>query len=528
MPTSPSDDATMLIPISGPTEWQNWHETISGPVAGIDKVYYPPDRPMFGSDAINRCTRQIQRSIASAKVRRLGYRGVGRGWSLSKAPLTDGIMLDNSVLQGRKRIFASQLDPAYSGSAEDKAGLCLIQCGNYISQINEWLESDANGLSFKTTGAANGQTIVGATQTGTHGSALEYGALHDHIVAIHLLAGESKQFWLERASYPVLKQSLPDTLGAELLRDDDVFDAVVMGLGAFGIIQNVIIEARPRTLFKSYNYDRDQTGAMLVLDDRMRNRIANLDFASDPELDPNGHSGTPYFFQPIINPNSNPPEVLVTQIHEVPWTAGYQPNYRLKQGEFGPGWDFVTVAGRALDLFDNLVPLFSRLVATQLFELGEKTGSWGELFGYKALRTKVASGTVAVPLDRALDTIDALLDLNEDIGPVPLVFGCRYVKKSPALLAFNRWDPTFVVSIDGVWNNSSLEFFDKIPERMEVNGIPFTQHWGKTNGYTRQRVETAYETNFGKWVAARHQLLPDPADREMFSNEFMRLRGLDI
>jgi hypothetical protein len=168
------------------------------------------------------------------------------------------------------------------------------------------------------------------------------------------------------------------------------------------------------------------------------------------------------------------------------------------------------------------------MVATQMFELGTKVGSWGELFGYKALRTKVASGTVAVPLDRALDALDALLDLNSDIGPVPLVFGCRYVKKSPALLAFNRWDRTFVVSIDGVWNNDSLEFFDKIPERMEVNNIPFTQHWGKTNGYTRQRIEDVFGTDYGKWIAARHALLPDPADRDMFANQYLKARGLDI
>ena len=523
-----SDDNTMLVPIKGRGTWTNWHETVSGEIEGIDKVYYPPDRPVFGSDAINRCTRQIQRSIASAKVRRLAYRGVGRGWSLSEAPLTDGIMLDNSVLLGRKRLFANQLDPAYSGDAEARNGLCLIQCGNYISELNEWLENDTNKLSFRTTGAANGQTIIGATSTGTHGSALDAGALHDHIVGIHLLAGESRQYWIERASYPVVKAALPQSLNAELIRDDDIFNAVVMGLGAFGIVHNVAIEARPRFLLDAYNYDTDRQGNRLTLNSAMRNRIANLDFTTDPALDPPGKSGRPYFFQPIINPNSNPPEVLVTQMYEKPWADGYHPDYRIKQGTFGPGWDFVTVAGAALDLFQDLVPLFSRLVAQQMFALGHTTGSWGESFGYKTLRTKVASGTVAVPLDRALETLDILLDLNADIGPVPLVFGCRYVRKSPALLAFSRWDPTFVVSIDGIHNDDSLEFLEKIPERMEVNGIPFTQHWGKTNGYTRQRIETAFGNDYGKWIAARHHLLPDPADRAMFTNGLMRACGLDV
>jgi FAD/FMN-containing dehydrogenase len=519
-----SDDLTMLEPAAGRSRWTNWHETVSGRVEGIDKVRYPPENPPFGADSINRCTRQIQRSIASAKVRRLEYRAVGRGWSLSEAPLTTGIMLDNSLLIGKKRLASSQLDPGFGGNAEAANGLCLVQCGNYISELNEWLEGPTHRLSLRTSGAANGQTIVGATQTGTHGSALDFGALHDQIVGIHLLAGESRQFWIERASYPVVKPALPQSIGAQLVRDDGLFNAVVMGLGAFGVIHNVVIEARPRFLLEAHNIATDRTGQRLTLNPAMRNRIANLDF-SDTQLDPVGVSGRPYFFQPIINPNTNPPEVLVTQMYEKAWIS-HTPDYRMNQGKFGPGWDFISVAGQALDLFGGIVPFFSKLVANSMFEVGSKTGSWGEQFGYKAMRTKVASGTVAVPLSRALDALDVLIDLNAAIGPVPLVFGCRYVRKSPALLAINRWDPTFVVSIDGVHNNASLAFFDAIPARMDAAGIPFTQHWGKTNGYTPARIGAVFGNGRSDWIAARHDLLPDPADRALFENGYLRRLGL--
>lgn len=521
-----SDDTTMLTSFGGPRPWQNWHQTIDGSVAGVDKVFYPPDGPFYGSATINRCTRQIQRSIAGAKAQQEELRGVGRGWSLSDAPNTTGIMLDNADLAGMKKLRANQLDPAYPGDAQAAAGLCLVQCGAYISELNPWLENNTNQLSLHTTGAANGQTIVGAASTGTHGSALDYGALHDHIVAIHLITDDNAQFWIERASYPVMKTALPQSINAQLLRDDDIFNAVVMGLGAFGIIHNVVIEARPRFLLDAHNYDTDQNGQKLVLDGAMRNRIGNLDFASDPVLDPPGASGRPYFFQPIINPNANPPEVLITQMHEKPWDASHQPNYLLKQGTFGPGYDFISVAGQALNLFTGLVPLFSQLVAGNLFQLGQSTGSWGEQFGYKAFRTKVASGTVAVPLDRALDTIDLLLALNGQIGPVPLVFGCRYVRKSPALLAFNRWDPTFVVSIDGVYNDHAMAFLDAIPAEMEAANIPFTQHWGKTSGYTPQRIANAYGADRDAWVAARNQLLPTATQRDMFANQYLRDFGL--
>jgi len=517
-----SDDTTMLSTFGGPRPWQNWHQTISGTIAAVDKVFYPPDRPIYGSSAINRCTRQIQRSIASAKAQQVEHRAIGRGWSLSEAPVTSGIMLDNADLAGKKRLRSDQLDPAYPGNAQAAAGLCLVQCGTYISELNPWLENDTNQLSLHTTGAANGQTIVGATSTGTHGSALDYGALHDHIVAIHLITDDNAQFWLERASYPVMKAALPQSINARLLRDDDVFNAVVMGLGAFGVIHNVVIEARPRFLLDAHNYDTERNGQKLVLDARMRNRIGNLDFTGDPALDPPGASGQPYFFQPIINPNTNPPEVLITQMYEKPWNPAHQADYAMKQGTFGPGYDFISVAGQALNLFTGLVPLFSQLVAGSLFQLGNSTGTWGEQFGYKAFRTKVASGTVAVPLNRALDTLDLLLALNGTMGPVPLVFGCRYVRKSPALLAFNRWDPTFVVSMDGVHNANAIAFLDAIPAQMEAAGIPFTQHWGKTNGSTPQRITNVYGNDRDTWVAARNQLLPSAVQRTMFSNKFLR------
>ncbi|MEO1043885.1 MAG: FAD-binding protein [Pseudomonadota bacterium] len=527
----PNDDQ-MLEQVPGPRQWENWHETVSGTVAGIDKVHPPLENPPYGSKTINRCTRQIQRSMADAKQKGKAYRAVGRAWSLSDAPLSDGVLLDISVLIGKKKLRADQLDPGYKGNAEARNGLCLIQCGNYISEINAWLETK-KGLSFKTTGAANGQTIAGATATGTHGSALDFGALHDHIVAIHLLAGPEKQYWLERASYPVMKHSLPNSINAELLRDDDVFNAVLVGLGAFGVIHNVVIEARPRFLLNAYNYDA-ANNKKLVFDAAMRQRIAHLDFSLNPDLDPPADpenpdgpdTGRPYFFQPIINPNTNPPEVLITQMHDKPWKTGHNPDYLMPAGKFGPGYDFVTVAGRALDLFQSAVPLFAQLVAGQLFTLGRKSGSWGEQFGYKAHRTKVASGTVAVPLEHALATLDALIDLNGDIGPVPLVFGCRYVKKSPALLAFNQWETTFVISIDGVYNNSALNFLEKIPEKMEALGIPYSQHWGKTNGYNPQRIRATYGGNVDKWKAARARLLPDAEDRAMFENAFMRRAGL--
>jgi len=519
------DDTGMLDWIPQSVPWKNWHQTVSANIQGVYNVWYPADMPQYGADTINRCTCQIQRAMAEAKQKGIPIRALGHGWSLSEAATTTGALVDISRLNAMKPLRADQLDPAYQGS-KDANALWLIQGGAYISEINRIIEGDQFARSIPTSGAANGQTIVGATSTGTHGSVLTSAALHDHIVAIHLLAGPTAQFWIERASYPVLKTGLATALGATVVRDDAIFNAVVLGLGAFGIIANVVLETRPRMLLLARNMDKDQNGKPFVFDAAMRHVIETLDFASHPAMQSPAGLGAPYFFQPIIDSTSNPPKVIVMLMYEKAWQAGYVPDYRMSASKFGPGYDFLSVVGLLLDIFKPGVALFAQIAQGLLFTPGDKTGSWGELFGFKTPRTKVASGSVAVPLNRILDALDALIALNHQIGPVPLVFGCRYVRKSHAFLAMNRWDPTVVISLDGIHNQASLNFLAAIPAAMDAKAIPFAQHWGKTNGYTAPRVQATFGPDYNSWIAARHQLLPDPAVRAMFDNDYMLARGL--
>ena len=524
-----SDDDTMFLRTREGDEWENWHETVKGPIARVDVISRPPDDLSYSKDAVKRCTAQIKRAIHEAKQDGLECRAVGRGWSLSDAPLTTGAMVDISQLNLIRKIHHMQVDPAYSGGIDRRRTLAMVQAGTYVSELNRWLEKPEQKLSIRTTGAANGQTIAGATQAGTHGSVLDRGAMHDQVVALHIVTGPDSEVWLERASYPVIKEKVANAYGAPLMRDDDLFNAAVMGLGSFGVIHNMVLETRKRFMLSAFNMNKDRNDQRLVFDGDMRHRIATLDFSIEGRLDPHGRSGNPHFFQPIINPNTSAPHgVLLTHMYEEPWDDDHDIDYALKEDKWGPGYDFVSIAGRVLDAADFLVPIFSGVVEASLFNVGEDFGTWGELFGYKTRRTLVASGTVAVDLPDALAALDALIELNDEIGPVPLVYGCRYVKKSDAFLAFNRWDTTFVISIDGVANADSTAFFSALPAKMAAKGIAFTQHWGKTNAYDAARVRAAYgDAAVDKWIAARQALLPDPAVRNMFANSLIRRCGLD-
>jgi len=495
------------------TNWENWHHTVSQKIAGIYIPHYPLGSPTTTPAILAGCTKDIQIAIGAAKERKLRLRAAGSSWSLSRAGVTDGVMLDTSRLKGWVKINQANLDPLYKGDAERRTGLYMFQCGTLVAEVNKLLESDQQKRSLWTSGAANGQTIVGAASTGTHGSALGFGALHDHIVAIHLLAGPDKSYLLERDTYPVLKPAFADLLGAKPLRSDELFNAALVSFGSFGVIHNVVIETSPRFLLKA------ETHAPVPFDDDLRALIATLDPAKHPKL---AGKGKPYFLQVVINPHSK--DAMINAMYRRDWQEGYVPDYGLKEGKVGPGYDGLGLVGEALKLFPGLIPSFFKL-AQGTVDTKTKIGTRGELFSYKAPQTKVGSGSIGVSLDNGLKALDVLVAVMK-AHPAPLVFGCRFVRKSPALLAFNRFDMAMMVSLDGIYNDQSVAFFDLAAKAMEEAKIPYTQHWGKVNAYTGPRLKAAYGANFDAWLAARKELLPDPADRELFTNAYMEERGL--
>ena len=305
--------------------------------------------------------------------------------------------------------------------------------------MNKVLESKSQQRSLFTSGAANGQTIVGATSCGTHGSALEFGALHDHIVAIHLIATGNSHFWIERKSRPVMKAAWVAKLGATLKRDDDdLFNAAVVSFGSFGIIGAVVLETVPR-------YWLDTYPGTAKLNEDLWKVIGGLDFSTHPYFKPDGKKpgGKPYFFQAVINPASD--EVLLNANYKKECPADYEPNYDLiqKPGAIGPGFDSLSTVGFILDKFKGVIPKFSKLVAGALFDTKPKTGTSGEIYGFKAPQLHVASGSIAVALADARRTLETLIALYKEIGPVPLVLGLplRAQDAGPARLQQVRHGP---------------------------------------------------------------------------------------
>lgn len=496
------------------TIWKNFHETYQQIIVGEWDLFMPQQTAGLTIADMRETTAQFQKLIADARKTGLKVRAIGSSWSLSRAPATSGWTFNTNRLRGRLKVPAADVHRFYPGTADQKAGLYLFQCGNTVADVNKVLENDSQKRALFTSGAANGQTIVGATACGTHGSALDFGALHDHIVALHLITTGDKHYWIERQSRPVMSDAWVAQLGALRRNDDDLFNAAVVSFGSFGVISAVVIETAPRYLLET-------RPATAKLNENLWKAIGALDFSAPPF---NGHR--PYFFQAVINPSTD--EVLLMANYRKEGPASYSPNYNLisKPTSIGPGFDALSALGVILDAFQGVIPAFAKFAARQLFDTASKTGTPGEIYGFKAPLLHGASGSIAVNLPDARRTLETLIKLYKDIGPVPLVLGCRYVRKSPALLAFNRFPTSLMVSIDGVNNAVARAFVTAAADRVEAQGIAFTQHWGKSNHYTPQRVVKAYGANVQKWRDARRRLIPAAADRAVFDNVYIEERGL--
>ena len=221
-------------------QWTNKHENFTHQlVANASFTLWNPP----GSSARERylsTTKNFQWLINHAIENDLKLRAMGKGWSFSKVGITNGGIIDTASLNFSFQPKRRQVSEHYTKAPED---LYFLQCGVAIYEINTRLSSKRPQRSIKASGASNGQTIAGALSTGTHGAAINVGAVHDAVVGLHIVTSEDKHVWLERKSYPVASQKFIEWLDADLFADDDLFNAALVSFGSFG--------------FYTWRYDRN-------------------------------------------------------------------------------------------------------------------------------------------------------------------------------------------------------------------------------------------------------------------------------
>lgn len=505
-----------------PGEWSNKHQTVRQPIDTLYDVWNPAARGAGEQvRALGATVDSLQSLIQDAIDDGFTLRAIGSGWSISDVAATDGRIVNTKPLNWLFGITASSISDSYAGEA---GSLVLAQCGASVAQINEYLVT--KGRSLRTQGASNGQTIVGAFSTGSHGSAIDVGGVENYVVGLHLIVGANRHVWLERASYPVVSDSFVTKLETELVRDDSLFEAALVSFGSFGIIHAVMIETDP-----IYLLEASRTRA--PYDDAFKAAIGALDFSGIPTPYPDER---PRHFDAVINPYDLDDGAFYTVMYRRPYRTDYRV---IPQGEdadddeaggwgIRPGDDFLNVVGLLTDEVPALVPsLVNGVISGRYNAFDDRWGTIGEIFSYNTIHGSGSTGSaLGIPLERTNEAMDVLLSVTEQHGPFAGVYGLRYVRRSAAMLGFTRFDTTCVIDLDGVDSKRSRAFFERVWQAFDDAGIPHTFHWGKAGAFDRDRIRSMYGRAVEEWMLSRQRLL-DPDAQAVFSSPFLQRAGLD-
>ncbi|NOK38542.1 FAD-binding protein [Corallococcus exercitus] len=499
-----------VIHESSQKRWQNWHQSYTQKLELLVDVWNANASQSTVPGYVD-TTQGLQGLIQRALTEGLEIRGLGGGWSFTKAPATSGILVNTKPLN---YLFpAPRTHPAYPRRRED---LLFAQCGVSVAELNHFLKKI--GKSLPTSGASNGQTIAGAIGTGTHGSSLEFGAMQDFVVGLHLVVSPERHVWLERASAPVIHDEIPQNLGARLVRDDALFNAALVGLGGFGLVHGVLMEVEDLYYLQAYR-------RRMPLTEELWRAFDQLDFSGIAL--PGSPGVKPYHFQAVINPNDLDRGVYVTVMYKhaqrPEGSNPPSPGSKLTQGDSA-----LEIVGVLTDLVSELtIPVLSRLMDRFYEEYDNISGTHGELFTDTTTRGKAWGSAVGVPLGRVRETVELALAVNRAF-PFPGLFGLRYALPSRATLAFTSHAPmTCVLDIDGAASTRTKTYSRRVWQGISQAAIPHTFHWGKVHELDGPAVRGLYGTaRVDAWRGARKALLTTPELLAAFSNDY--LRGLDL
>jgi hypothetical protein len=494
--------------------WVNHHENIKGAVAKrlTIKNEVPTTPNMVGMRAT---AARIQGLIGQAVAAGVRIRACGSRWSFSDIPLVaGGWMVETSRLDWTFGVSAGDVEP---GSATLPEDLYFAQCGAKVSRINERLETQQRKRALRTSGASNGQTIGGMLGTGVHGSAIGVGGLESQVAGIQLLTA-TQNLWIEPARVPTMTAAFAAKLGATLVRDNNKFDAALVSLGALGIVHSVMLRSTGRYRLNS--------SLRHIPFGQLQTALNTLSFTGSGIPD---ESRIPYFFQVILDPRKM--DIGFTTIrYKEACPPSYVPDYNLKSAS-EPGTDLPRMIASAIKMFPDLRDVaVSTLMGIELRVRTDIESEWrvpGETYSFTSAREGVASSGFAVPVAQVTTALAIMRDAFVIHKNAPVVFTCRYAQKSPAMLGFTRFDPTCIIDIDGIDTPSTTKLIKLATERLEAAGMPFTQHWGKTNHMTKARIRGAFGGNVDKWNATRKLLLPDASERNAFSSVTIDAWGLN-
>jgi hypothetical protein len=505
----------------GPQSWHGvhvTHETTVAELINVDNVG-PQGSLLAGFDMFRNAGDELDEVIRQAREAGKRILPIGSGWALSEINITDGWLVNTKLLNGCYDIGDRYFDAAYP--AADRPCVVLAQAGMQIAELNAYLEllphDIAKKRALKAAGIGNGQTIAGAVSGNTHGSQISFGAMSDFVVGLHIATGSGQTLWIEKASKPVLNADFVAQIGAELIRDDDIFNAAVVSFGTFGIIAAMAVETAP-----IYQLDFPAIGD--IHHDDLKKKLRGFGQADPADL---------YHYEFIFDPHGRKKVAMEAGAPRVPFEEGHptpQPRWIIRdKNGYAPGINIL----RLLRLFFFLPP---RIITGIEFEqyrnyalLNSVRGAPGQLYTssiyYLEGYTESAIGVSVTDAPEMMDVCSAVMGEMR----LPSISQVRLVKRSEATLSFTQHGPRTAVFEVGLINDDRFpEFEGRMDAALREAGIRYTMHWSKNSGIDPQKLDYMYgAAKIESWKAARRAVFGDDAQlMKMFESDAMVRAGL--
>ncbi|MBO9712732.1 FAD-binding protein [Sphingomonas sp.] len=469
---------------------------------------------------------------------------IGKAWSFSmltgntKLQLECGGKLageshleDNSGLVGIVPFRPGEL---HAASQLRPGLLAWVRGGTTMRALALWAE--AHNLSISTSGDQLGPSLAGAIATGTHGSRLGYGALQNMVRGLHLITGDGHSVWIERASNPVLADTVATSFADKVIRDDRKFADALVHLGAMGIVNGAIVELEPLRLFQKNvpilrlapMWD-DWLKAVRARDFARAAKILGCDispifyeFSLNP-FDPKGEESVHIFYSPTT-------ALIDTEVPgRTPRPADAVIQYVLQQTQLGmlepdaaPAADLPAIyIGLVRKALEDEASLPNARKWSVLHSSDQATGGPGMLY----------NAGFAIPFGELSRAIDIMCDTVKDMGPGrQFIFTYRFVTGAAGTLAHLRWPESVAVELDGaspaallpyqIGAPNSLQAAKAIQDAFHRRGLPFAMHWGKLGNapaIVKENFGSAAEaaSSLGQWNKTRDALLQPEGKRTM-------------
>jgi hypothetical protein len=282
-------------------------------------------------------------------------------------------------------------------------------------------------------------------------------------------------------------------LKADFVRDDEVFAAAQVSLGAFGIIASLVFEA-VNIYHLAFPTAREISQGQLDQELKALAKVSNDDDTKS------------YHYEFIFNPYKLKP-ILVAAAKKVRYSGHIPPPKP-------PRWQ---LDGAGLIPSDNVPAWVLRLpIPRQITSyqwkwyrkhalLEEWTGTPGQVFSATSSYFKgIVETAFAVSIDDAIKAMDISIDIVKE-QLVPSMCQARVVHPTKAMLGFTRHSPkTVVFEFAMAKGREHVKFERELRRKFAEAGIRHTFHWSKNSGLSAGQIGEMYgEETVRKWLAAR-------------------------